>query len=56
LKFDPLKNGPLHVDGLATWFGPQDEDPPVCPICGSNENVEHDNGEWRCNNCSHIIR
>ena len=46
---------PVHFEGLAAWIDHQDEDPPVCPTCGTDENVEWDNGEWLCKRCSRII-
>lgn len=49
------KAGPAHLEGLATWIDQQDEDPPICPRCNTDEYVEWRSGEWMCNNCGNVI-
>lgn len=46
---------PVHFEGLAAWIDHQNEDPPVCPKCGTDKYVEWDNGEWKCSMCSRVI-
>lgn len=49
------KTSPAHLEGIATWINHQGEDPPICPECNSDKDVEWDEGEWICGKCGYII-
>ena len=46
---------PVHFEGLAAWIREENEDPPVCPWCNTDEYVVHRWGEWLCSSCDRVI-
>lgn len=49
------KTEPAHLEGLATWIREENEEPPVCRVCDSNEYVVHRWGEWVCSRCDRVV-